>query len=754
MSRQNYKFFITGALALILFNSNLYSQKSNVSDSGTNMTYLPEITLVESAVKREVVNLPEIVGTQVYAGKKNALLILDNMNTVVVNNTMRQIFARIPGITIWESDGSGIQIGVAARGLSPNRSWEFNVRQNGCDIAADPFGYPEAYYNPQMQAVQRIQVVRGAGSLQYGPQFGGMINYIMRDGSDIHKSLQLETQQTAGSFGLLNSFVALGGEKGKLHYYAFFDSRKADGWRHNSRYMTRTGFGSVTYRINSKMRINAEYMNYTMESQQPGGLTDAQFAADPRLSSRARNWFSTPWVVASIKYDWEISSRSRFQAKVYTVSGDRSSVGFLAPINVKDSINKTTSAYNNREVAIDKYRNYAFEAGYLRDYMLFKKKQTLSAGVRYFNGNTFRFQKGKGSTGSDADYSIATATFPTDVTYNSVNYAAFAENVFRIGKKLLAVPGFRVENIAVSGYGRLSYDNNNNENRMTPETRTRTFVLGGIGFEYHLGKKHHTEIYANYTQAYRPILFSNITSPTTDVVDPNMKDSRGWNADLGFRGAIGNLMYIDAGVYYLQYNDRIGSVSRLNDKNETYKYVSNLGNSHSYGLESVVDMDPITAFAHSFARRYGSLPVFVSYNYNTSEYEKYLITAVVNNAEVQSDLKGKKVEYAPAHILRAGISYKHRNLHLTFQLSHTSESFSDANNTVAFSANAQTGLIPAYTVYDLMGTYRFNEKFNIKVSLNNISNAMYFTRRAGGYPGPGILPSDGRSLLVSVGARL
>ena len=78
------------------------------------------------------------------------------------------------------SDPRGIQIGIAASGLSPNISWEFNVRQNGYDIAADPFGYPEAYYNPQMQAIQRIEIIRGQGALQYGPQFGGMVNYILK----------------------------------------------------------------------------------------------------------------------------------------------------------------------------------------------------------------------------------------------------------------------------------------------------------------------------------------------------------------------------------------------------------------------------------------------------------------------------------------------------------------------------------------------------------------------------------------------
>jgi Fe(3+) dicitrate transport protein len=35
-----------------------------------------------------------------------------------------------------------------------------------------------------------------------------------------------------------------------------------------------------------------------------------------------------------------------------------------------------------------------------------------------------------------------------------------------------------------------------------------------------------------------------------------------------------------------------------------------------------------------------------------------------------------------------------------------------------------------------------------------LTDARYFTRRAGGYPGPGILPADGRTGYVSVGVRL
>ena len=184
-------------VCVLLLNLNAVAQKKPQKIFHDDSTapahkYLPEITVVGSGSKSDYQQMPEVVGTSIYAGKKNALIVLDNVQGNVVNNTMRQVLAKVPGIHIWESDPSGIQIGISARGLSPNRSWEFNVRQNGYDIAADPFGYPEAYYNPQLQAVQRIEIVRGQGSLQYGPQFGGLVNYILRNGSEIKKSLNLK----------------------------------------------------------------------------------------------------------------------------------------------------------------------------------------------------------------------------------------------------------------------------------------------------------------------------------------------------------------------------------------------------------------------------------------------------------------------------------------------------------------------------------------------------------------------------------
>ncbi|MGB3007517.1 MAG: TonB-dependent receptor, partial [Chitinophagaceae bacterium] len=121
---------------------------------------------------------------------------------------------------------------------------------------------------------------------------------------------------------------------------------------------------------------------------------------------------------------------------------------------------------------------------------------------------------------------------------------------------------------------------------------------------------------------------------------------------------------------------------------------------------------------------------------------------------VETNLNDKKVENAPENIIRAGLTYTYKSFLLTGQLSHVSDAFADANNTITASANAQNGVIPSYTVTDITATYRFNKSLHLKTGINNLTDKKYFTRRAGGYPGPGALPADGRTFFISVGAKL
>jgi Fe(3+) dicitrate transport protein len=725
-------------IALSIFSVAKAQTKEKVQNADTShLKYLPDVTVVGRNSKSDYQQMPEIVGTNIYAGKKNALIVLDNVQGNVVTNTMRQVLAKVPGIHIWESDPSGIQIGIAARGLSPNRSWEFNVRQNGYDIAADPFGYPEAYYNPQLQAVQRIEIVRGQGSLQYGPQFGGLINYILRNGNEINKPFEFETQQTVGSNGLFNSYNAIGGKKGKVHYYTFFDHRNGNGWRENSQYYTNAGYGTVTYNFSSKFSLTAEIMRSHIRSQQPGGLTDAQIKQDAQQSFRSRNWFDITWTTPALIANYQINEKTRWNTKLFGTVGDRNSVGFLQSITTKDSINATTLNYNNRVVNLDQYRNYGLESRIITDYTIGKMKNTFSGGIRLYNGTTTRQADGKGTTGTGYDVTVS-GNYPRDIKFNSKNAAAFAENIFRVTEKFLIIPGVRYEWLEGSSSGRNGYTSGGAEIILQNITRSRSFLLAGVGTEFHVTKA--TEVYANISQAYRPIQFANLQAPpTTDVVDPDLKDAKGYNIDLGYRGKVKSFIQFDVSGFYLQYNNRVGTITPTG---ATYRLITNVGASTSKGFEGYVEFNPIRAFTKS---KHTDVIIFGSYGYTDAKY---------SGDHKDANTKGKKVENAPAHIFRGGITGGYKGFLLTAQLSSVGETFSDANNTVAASANGNTGLIPSYTVTDLTATYKFSKGLNLKAGINNLFDERYFTRRAGGYPGPGALPADGRTFFISVGVKL
>lgn len=721
-------------------------------DSVSKSTVVSEVNIIGSKSDKDIHPLPEVVGTTVYAAKKGNVLVLDNVQGNVVNNNMRQVMAKVPGVFIWESEGSGIQIGISTRGLSPNRSWEFNVRQNGYEIAADPYGYPEAYYNPQLQSVQRIELVRGSGSLQYGAQIGGMVNYILKNGSDFTKPIQVETYQTIGSYGLFDTYNAIGGRKGKFHYYAFADYRRGNGWRQNNAFETFTLSGTVTYNLSSKWAMTAEAMRWTMLSQQPGGLSDSLFNVDPRISLRSRNWFNLIWNTAAFTTDFKPSNKTRITLKLAGIFGDRNSVGFLPSAGIlAQDVKNAAGEYANRQIDIDKYRNFSAELRGVHQLSVKKNFWTLTGGLRYYQGNTDRFRNGVGDNGTKFSLAQKEGTlWNGEIAYFSRNAAAFTEMVIRLGKKWNVVPGVRAEYLMAeaSGYSGLK---NGQPIVLVPQAKGRTFVLGGIGVEYKVND--HSKVYFNTTQSYRPMQFADLTTPpTTDKIDPNLRDSRGLNQDLGIKGTFKNWLNYDLSVYQLFYDNRIGTIRQQLDSVTFYNLKTNVGNSVARGIEVYAEANLLEAF--SFKKKDLKLSVFSTYAFNDARYETFRVVTQSGSKLVESSYANKRVEYAPKHLARAGVSGGYKQVLVTVQWSYCGEVYTDANNTEAPTANAQNGKIPAYQVWDFTLSWKHKSGLGLKAGVNNVLNTHYFTRRAGGYPGPGILPADGRTVFATLSFRM
>jgi len=697
--------------------------------------------------------MPEIKENILFSGKKNEVLRLSNINGNFTTNNAREIFSRVPGVTIWENEGSGIQINVGVRGLSPNRSWELNTRQNGYDISSDVFGYPEAYYNPPLEAVETIELVRGGSALQFGPQFGGMLNYVLK--RETKKPFSFESQNTVGSYGLMSSFNAIGGKHNKFSYYIYNHSRSGDGWRDNSQYSVRNTHAFIAYDFTKKTKLSAEFTSMDYKMQQAGGLTDNQFKNNPQQSYRERNWFGTPWNVFAINLDTKVNNRFSSNTKFFGLIGERNSIGFTATPNIEDVINSGTNDFANRRVDRDYYKNFGIENRNILKYKLGKIANNLAFGARLYKASTRRFQDGKGTTGADFDLSID-GRFGRDLDFVTENVAGFAENQFKVSEKFSVTPGVRFEYIKNTGEGRFGISSGN-DITMPVKTISRNQPLFGLGLEY---KFITTNIYANITQAFRPVLFSDITPPAvTDVIDPNLKDASGFNADLGFRGTYKNYLNFDFSLFYLSYNNRIGGVRQfINDDptKGTFIFRTNLGETINKGIEGFFNIN-ITRF-FQIEQPYGNLDLFASISFIDSRYTDFSVFSatgsVPNIAITETNLSGNRVENAPRYIHNFGLSWGNTNFSTTLQYRMSGKIFTDANNTVAPSSNGVTGLLEQYQVMDFSSEYKFLKHYNVRAGVNNLLDKNYATRRAGGYPGPGILPGEGRTFYISLGIKL
>jgi len=704
---------------------------------------IPPIQLkgVEIVTERTVLpmhRMANVHGTIIIAGKKNEVIELARSAADLASVNQRQIFARVPGLMIWESDGSGIQIGIAARGLSPNRSWEFNTRQNGYDITPDVFGYPEAYYTPPMEAVERIEFVRGSASLQFGPQFGGVVNYVLKSGRG-EKPFFYEGRQSAGSFGLISSYNAIGGTKGKVSYYAFAQQRKGNGWRENAAFDSKALYGSVEYKANEKILIGLNLTHSEFLSQQPGGFTDEQFNNDWRSSTRSRNWLSIPWNVASAFAKIRTSDRSLVDFKLFGVLADRSSIGFMKGININDTINASMGTYNLRKLDIDAYQSWGAELRWLTEYTLLGMENRLATGVRYSDAHTHRQIDGAGSVASNFSNELVQGEFGKNLFYDNINTAAFLENIVHVNKRFTITPGVRWENLDSKSRGYIALSAGDFE----PIRRQRSFVLAGIAAQYEWDL---INLYANATQAYRPVVYSDLTpASTADVVDPNLQDASGYNAEAGLRGVHKNWLNFDVGLFYLNYDNRVGTVVR-----DGVNFKTNVGTSVSKGLEIFCEWDPVKML--NAPLRFGSLSMFVSGTWMNARYTRW------NNPDIADDplksIENKRVEYAPEHTWRTGLAYKRESLYATIQWSYVGSVFTDAVNTVVPAANAQSGIIEAYKLWDCTVKYSFAKQLFLQASVNNILDTVYATRRSGGYPGPGLLPGAGRTITVTLGIAL
>lgn len=689
---------------------------------------LPEIEVVTDQNNNRVKGLEKLIPAGSALQKIELIGQSVNLNT----NQARQLLAKVPGIQVWEQDGNQVAIGY--RGLNPNRSWEINMRQNMASIAADPYGYPEAYFAPPMEAVSEIEILRGGAGLLYGPQAGGVFNYALRN--NFQKAFSGTVSLQGGSFGQASGFLQLTTNKGKWNINSFVSHRQMDGARPNAAYTNQHAFISVSRRT-ERILFLAECTYFDLLARQPGGLSDSAFRINPYQSTRARNHLGVFAILPRVQMHIKTGKQGSLELQASGYVGERNSVGFVAPVTRMD-VTGADGTLSARQVDRDGYYHQTLDARY--HFTGTNKKSEFTVGATFFRGLLLRKQLGTGSKGSEYDLGIS-SPFVRDLDFFTQSVATYFLFDYNMGKYTKMSVGMRHEQIFSAAAGRLQRTAVADLN-LPAQMRTNNGVsLPYVGLTH---QKNRWQFHAGISRFFRPVLYAErFPLNPTDSVDQNLKNAMGFQFEHGviYRISKGFLFHLTG--FAIDYRNRAGNIFINGTGGAPILLKTNIGESLALGMEWMLD------YTLSLGKQ-SSLSAFVSGTILRAQYGNFTLSKNNNGTIEKENLRGKKVENAPSLIVRSGLDFRLRKYSAGIRFSYTSGTYSDAINTLSAPANAQNGWISPYAVWDVFAGYQFSNRIQADAGVSNLLNRAYFTRRSSGYPGPGIIPADPRNFFIRV----
>ena len=372
-------------------------------------------------------------------------------------------------------------------------------------------------------------------------------------------------------------------------------------------------------------------------------------------------------------------------------------------------------------------------------------------GNKFYKSNNTS-QQGPGSNSSGPEFNFRLDEYPnyslqSNYNYPNENISFFTENIFYLNDKFSITPGARYEYIKTATDGAYKKINTDAAGNVilnlsidSAESRKRSFTLFGLGFSYKRSEK--IEYYANISQNYRSVTFADISiiNPAFSI-NPNIADEKGFTADFGLRGNIDKIVSFDLSLFNLSYQDRIGFVQRAYRDGSVKSERGNVGDANILGVESLIDLN-LKEFSGINNNNY-LLNVFLNFSFIDSEYTK----------SEEPGVTGKKVEFIPNSNIKTGLRFGYKNFLFSTQYTFLSSQYTDSSNAVAGNLSGVIGSIPSYEIVDISSSFSAG-RFKFELGINNLFDKAYYTRRATGYPGPGIITSPNRNIYFTTQLKI
>jgi Fe(3+) dicitrate transport protein len=617
---------------------------------------------------------------------------------------VREALNQIPGVQVQESNGTGgsdVSLNLGVRGLTSRLSPRSTVLMDGIPLSYAPYGQPQLSLFPlTLGNVETIDVVRGAGSVRYGPQnVGGIINFVTHPIPDDFTARISVGAEINDGVKATPSLLVGGTNDDELGAALLYSGIHGGGYRDGN---DRTDIDDLIlkgkYELSDTDTVGLQYHHYRGEGRMPGGLTAAEYAEDPFQSTRRYDEFSGRRNDISLRYQHD-DGENNFEVLGYYVNSFRGSHVEQQGTGSNVGRYRLTSAPRS-------YEYFGIEPRYSRLLELGDTTHEVTVGYRYLweDSSEVAARTGFYDRASGIDpYDLPMNTYQTSKG-GTTAHAVYIDDKIGIGNWTIT-PGVRYEMI--------STDNTVADVAGGVVTGTRSpeidanELLPTLSVAYLINDV--WSVFANAGVSFGPQQYSHLAS-ATDGLHP--EKAKTYEIGTHYEG---DFLSGELTAFYIDFDQELYLSRNIVGEG----LWTDLGATKHKGIEMAAGYD-----LGGLSEALNGLSLYANYTYTEATYEA-------------GPFAGRDLPFYSRHFGTIGASYRYEDWVFNADLSTQSKQRSPGNAVQGATyaeeedPTGRLGDIPGYGTVNLRLAYQPEDRESapkLAFSVKNLLNKEYFTR--------------------------
>ncbi|HEY0939480.1 MAG TPA: TonB-dependent siderophore receptor [Steroidobacter sp.] len=606
----------------------------------------------------------------------------------------------VPGVTIKPEEETAIVANIGVRGLS-SADYKTLILEDGVPVAPGLFVGNGRYYNPRVQRMEGIEILKGAASLRYGPStIGGVINYITKQPRD-----GVELAVRTGSFNTREASLELGASTAsdEARFGALVTRARSDGFMDKGYDMTDVVL-KMGLDIGSNQRLSIKYTDYDNDANiSYRGLFLRDYQSGRDYNPAPDDWFLTGRRSLDLNHEWLIGDSARLNTLVYgsemhrnywRYATDNAASAAAGRWVYTDNLNG-----NNRE-----FERFGVESRLQFEHAIFGIANEAELGLRYMD------EEMQDRTVAATRATPRTGTINKDVIDSAESLAFYAQNRFLLTERFSVTAGLRAER-----YEQQRKDRRRSVAQGNQADSSNTELLPGLGVTYQFTPE--LQMYASVYKAFSPALNGDALN---GLDDQQLDAERSVNIETGVRGGGKRLKY-ELALFRMQFDNQI-----IPANSNSQFQVTNGGKTLHQGIEAGLGLALGAGFSLNANATYIADAEF--------DGDRFTRDGTLSTPD------GNRIPYTPEWVANLTLEHEIGGLRSALSLHHTGAQYTDVTNTREIAESLTgffTGRIDSYTVLDLSLVYDVSRNLSFGGTIKNLTDERYIASlRQGIYVGP------------------